>query len=103
MKFGLFGIVTIYLAAFAVLSQMNQPTYLALVAGIIVVVAEGLALWGYDRRGQWHLVSGIIVGFVVLPVFTAALNLGVIINSLLFMPTALLQLDLGLRRLGERV
>ena len=102
MKFGTFGAATIYLAALAVLSQINQPPYLAAVAGVAVILSQGLALWGYERRKQMFFASGILVGFIVLPVLVTALSLGLWVNSLLYLPVAVLQLDLGLKRLAER-
>jgi len=103
VKFGIFGAATVYLAALAVLSQVNQPPYIAALAGVAVILAEGLGLWGYERRKQWFFASGILIGFILLPVFLTALNLGLWLNALLYLPVAVLQLDLGLRRLAEKL
>jgi hypothetical protein len=103
VRFGYFGVVAVYLTAVAFATQIRQPPLVAAVSSIIMMVAQGLALWGYERSNELPLLGGILLGMLWLPYLLGGLSLGVAVNSLLLLPAALLQLELGLRRLGSHV
>lgn len=99
MKLGYFGIMSLYMTALAAVSAATGQITLALLADLGMVAAQFLALWGYDRRNSLALLSGIAFGLLLLPTILAALSLGLVLNSILIMPAALLQLNFGLKRL----
>lgn len=99
MKLGYFGIVSLYMTALTAASTVTGQISLALFADLGMVVAQFLALWGYERRNSLTLLSGITFGLLLLPSILAVLSLGVGLNSLLIVPAALLQLNFGLRKL----
>ena len=102
MKLGYFGIMSLYMTALAAASTATGQITLALLADLGMVVAQFLALWGYERRNSLALLSGIAFGLLLLPSILAALSLGVVLNSVLIVPAALLQLDFGLKRIRDQ-
>ncbi len=100
MRFGYFGILSVYLTGLAAASAISGPPGSSLLVDVGMVLAQLVALWGYELRSKLALLGGFIIGVLLLPSVLAFLPLNVLLNSLLIVPAAIVQLELGLRRLG---
>ncbi len=90
------------MTALAAASAVAGQPGLALLAAVGMAGAQLLSLWGYERRSNLAMLSGIAFGVLLLPSILTALPLGEVLISLLTVPATLLQLDFGLKRLQGR-